>query len=121
MSIKRIASDCDDGGGIIRVTLGDLREAVDAGKLGRWVLQEISEELAAAGLGYFPKALLDDNEEPRQHQEIRVYRRGASTLARTIDAVLDPSSRGDEVLRDLGNDETRETLAQIRRLVGVVG
>lgn len=121
MSIKRIASDCEAGGGVICVTLGDLREAVGAGKLGRWVLQEISEELAAAGLGYFPRSLLDDNEEPRQHQAIRVYRRGAGTLARTIDAVLDPSSRGDEVLRDLGNDEARNTLTQIRRLVGVVG
>jgi len=51
-------------------------------------------------------------------QQIRVYRKGPGTLARVIDAILEPSVRGDEVLRDLGSDDTRETLAQIRRLVG---
>jgi hypothetical protein len=118
MSIQKIASECDDGGGVLCISLGELREAVGAGKLGRWVLQEIREELEAAGLGYFPKVLLEENEEPRQHQQIRVYRKGPGTLARVIDAILEPSVRGDEVLRDLGSDDTRETLAQIRRLVG---
>jgi hypothetical protein len=119
MSIQDIAVDCDEEGGVVCLTLGELRDAVGAGKLGRWVLESISEELAAAGLGYFPKHLLDNNEEPRQHQAVRVYRKGASTLSRVIDAVLAPSSRGDEVLRELGSDEARETLAKVRRLVGV--
>lgn len=118
MSIQKIASECDDGGGVLRLDLGELREAVGAGKLGRWVLQEIREELEAAGLGYFPKALLDENEEPRQHQQIRVYRKGPGTLARVIDAVLAPSDQGDGFLRDLGSDDNREIVAQIRRLVG---
>jgi hypothetical protein len=121
MSIKNIASECDEEHGVISVTLGDLREAVGAGKLGRWVLETIREELAAAGLGYFPKDLLDDNEEPRQHQQIRIYRRGPGTVARAIEAVLEPSDRGDEVLRELGSDDTREILVQIRRLVGAAG
>lgn len=42
-------------------------------------------------LGYFPRTLLDDNDQPRQNQEIRIYRKGNTTTARAIDAVLDPS------------------------------
>jgi hypothetical protein len=121
MSIKNIAAECDEEGGVISVTLGDLRVGVGAGKLGRWVLENIREELAATGLGYFPKDLLDDNEEPRQHQKIRIYRKGPGTAARAIEAVLEPSDRGDEVLRELGSDDTREILVQIRRLVGAAG
>jgi hypothetical protein len=117
MSMSQIGSLCDEQGGIVCVSLGDLREAVGAGKLGRWVLQDIREELEATGLGYFPKPLLEENDEPRQHQDIRVYRKGTGTLARAIDAVLDPSVRGDDHLRDLGNDNARETLVQVRRLV----
>jgi hypothetical protein len=120
-SMKTIADDCDENDGILQVTLGTLRDAVGAGKLGRWVLGRIAEELASEGLGYFPIDLLDDevNDQPRQQQEIRIYRKGPGTIARAIEAVLQPTPRGDATLRGLGTNDAGEVLAQIRKLVAV--
>lgn len=119
-SMAEVAAESDELGGIVCLTLGDLRDAVGAGKLGRWVLERISEELDAEGLGYFPPAVLRANDEPRQHQEIRIYRKGPNVVARVIDAVLNPTQKGDEVLRSLGGDDAREVLAEVRKLIGVV-
>ena len=107
---------CDDEGGVLVVTLGELRDAVAAGKLGVHVMTRIARELKAAGLGYFPLATLEDNESPRQGEELRVYLTN-SPAAPVIEAVLHPSKSGDKRLTEVGGDETREVLDRIRELV----
>ncbi|MFG3522031.1 hypothetical protein ACGF5S_17310 [Nocardia nova] len=97
---------CDEEGGLTQTTLGELRDALGYGRLGRWVLTEIAEALAAHRLGYFPGNLLapEINAEPRQWQSVWLYRKDRSPLARVLDAVLDP---GDTEL-------VRATLTSVR-------
>jgi len=118
-NIDDIQEACDEAGGVLSISLGELRDAVDAGKLGKFVMQRIAEELAAHGLGYFPQDLLEyaRNQKPRQDQLIRIYRKGSSSTARAIEAVLHPSANGDQFLADLGTNDSQETIARIRELV----
>lgn len=117
MSISDLADDCEANGGVLAVSLGDLRDAVDAGKLGKLVVHRIARDLEAHGLGYFPRHLLDGNDQPRQDQEVRIYRKGNATTARAIDAVLSPSARGDDFLTSLAGNDARDTLDRIREIV----
>ncbi len=117
MAMSDLANRCIESGGILATTLGDLRDAVDAGKLGRLVMERIAQELAANGLGYFPPEVLDFNDQPRQGEAIRVYRKGTSAAARAIEAVLEPSVRGDAFLVELGSSDAQDKLLRIREIV----
>jgi hypothetical protein len=100
---------------VVVVTLGDLRKAIGYDRLGRYVLDELASSLEGEGLGYFPLSMIKDNPEPRQWQEVRIYRRGTG-LSKLIQAVTDPSPSGDRVLREnSGNDAER--IRQIQRIV----
>jgi hypothetical protein len=87
-----VARRTREAGGLLEVSLGELRDEAGYHKLGRWVLEEIREHLQKSKLGVFPANRLDPNEntEPRQWQKVWVYLRDDSTLARVIDAVLEP-------------------------------
>jgi hypothetical protein len=87
-----VAQRCRTEGGLIKATLGELREELGYRKLGRWVLAEIAETLESAGVGFFPRDLLnaDLNTEPRQWQMVWIYDRDGGPRARVVDAILDP-------------------------------
>jgi hypothetical protein len=46
--------------------------------------------LEGEGLGYFSLETIEDNPEPRQGQEVRIYRRGKS-IGKFIQAVTNPT------------------------------
>ena len=119
VSISDLADDCEAHGGVLAVSLGDLRDAVNAGKLGKLVMHRIARDLEAHGLGYFPRHLLDGNDQPRQDQMVRIYRKGNATTARAIAAVLSPSAQGDDFLASLAGNDARDTLDRIREIVCV--
>lgn len=103
--------------GIAVVTLGNLREMQDYGRLGVRVLGALSQALRSEGLGYYPPEVLDNNPVPRQTQELRVYRVG-SPVAQLIEAVLEPSDEGDEFIMDAtGGAQAATIIDQIRNLV----
>lgn len=116
-TVQDLGQWVDEQGGVGLVTLGELRDAVEAEKLGKLVMRRISQELASHGLGYFPREVVDANEVPRQHQQVRLYRKGSSAAARAIEAVLNPSEVGDRFLAELGADDAQATLARVRELV----
>lgn len=104
-----------DDEAIVVVTLGELRDSLGYGRLGRYVLDEIASKLEGEGLGYFPLDALDDNAEPRGGQEVRLYRRGKG-IGKVIQAVTNPTEGGDRVLcQNIG--EASETIEKIRSLV----
>lgn len=115
--MKALGEWVDEQGGVGAATLGELRDAVEAEKLGKLVMNRITQELASHGLGYFPSELLDANPTPRQHQEVRLYRKGSSSAARAIEAVLNPSEVGDSFLAELGTNNAQDVLARVRELV----
>jgi hypothetical protein len=110
---------------LIKVTLGELREDLGYKKLGRWVLTEITEALEAAGVGFFPPALLeaDLNAEPRQWQTVWIYDRDGGPRARVVDAILSPDKHDVRAVLDglvagnLAALSPEQKLARIRDLV----
>ncbi|WP_280181182.1 hypothetical protein [Nocardia farcinica] len=115
-SIADIRADAEANEGLITVSLLDLREALGYKKLGPRVLATIAQELEGHGLGYFPKSLLDDNDTPRSHEEVRVFVKNTQ-LGIIIDSVLSPHEVGDDRLREVGRDKNAEMIAEIRRLL----
>lgn len=86
--------------GIIATTLGDLRIRIaHVDRLGKHVLALIEQKLDGHGIGYLPKTVFAST-APRQQQEARLYLHDSS-IGRVIDAVLDPSTIGDAVLKEL--------------------
>lgn len=105
--------------GLVVASLQDLREMLDYKKLGPRVLAEISTTLAGVGLGYFPRATIDDNEQPRQWEEVRIYAK-SSAVGKVVEAVLEPGDANDTFLLEVANaDDAKaaEILDQIRTLI----
>jgi hypothetical protein len=96
---------------VLTVSMLDLREAVQAGRLGQHVLNSISRALAGRGLAHVPRAL-----PSYQEYQVRVYKVD-SPVAEVIEAALEPGDDRDELLREAANKEASLKLNQIRDLV----
>lgn len=103
---------------VLVTTLGELRTALGYDRLGRYVLGQIRDELDSHNLGYFPTGVLETNDEPRQYQEVRVYKRN-SDAGKVIRAVTHPSPVGDQLLAASVGSSADSTLDKIRALVCV--
>lgn len=115
-NFKALADEVRDNNDVMAIDLGKLRSTLGYDRLGKTVLRTIANELESVGLGYFPLAILDENEYPRQNDTLRVFRRG-SAMAEIVQAVLKPTMKGDERLREASAGDTGEVLKQIRLLV----
>lgn len=111
-SYQELADLVKGRGGVEPIDMGELRDLEGAGKLGRYVRENISKSLAAHGLGHFPEDL-----PIYQHEFVRVYERN-SQIGRVVGAVLHPSTKGDDTLRGLAGSDDRDLLEQVRKLVG---
>lgn len=87
-----VAERCRLVGGLLRVTLGELREELGYRRLGKYVLDEVAESLAAEGLGWFPAWRLSprENAEPRKEHELWVFLRDDGLRCQVIDAIQAP-------------------------------
>jgi hypothetical protein len=108
-------------GNFVVVELHELRDAVGAKRLGKFVLEEISDWLVEEGFGYFPKWMLESNSEPGQSQELRVFLSNSlSAVALLAEAIQAPSLKGDRVLRALAGesslDEVKTDSMRVERL-----
>ena len=99
-----------DNGGVLTVTMEQLRVAHDFGRLGPHVKKSIHDSLAKNGLGFFPG--LGDY----QYEVTRVYQLG-TPVADLINAVLNPSKPNDLKVRKAAEGEEAEVLARVRALV----
>jgi hypothetical protein len=91
-SMATLINRCRQRGGLMKVTLGELRTALNYSRLGRYVLEEITDNLVDAGVGFFPAATLDPekNIQPRADQAVWIYLQDDSLRARVLDAVTSP-------------------------------
>lgn len=117
-NMQDVAQAAEENGDLLAVSLLDLRQALGYDRLGVRVLRWIADGLDGEGLGFFPQWVLDGevNNAPRAHDVVRVYRKG-TPLGKVIDAVLDPTNRGDELLRQSGSGDAASTLERIRELL----
>jgi len=105
---------------LVVVTLQELREALNYKKLGPRVLAEVAQKLSGQGLGFFPTAVILQNELPRGWDTVRIYQKD-STIGRLIQAVLEPTESGDTYLLEVteeGDTSAAELLDQIRTIIG---
>lgn len=113
--MSELASQIDEAL-LVQTTLGELRTALGYDRLGRYVLNQIKDKLEEKNLGYFPLWVLDDNDEPRQHHTLRIYRR-TSSVGKAVRAVTHPSQDGDKHLISVLSRDDAATIAQIKALV----
>ena len=97
--------------GVLTTTMGIVRDAYGAGRLGVHVRKAISDQLKSLGIGHYPDPLPED-----QMRNVRLYRLG-SPIADLIDAVLQPSEAHDEELRAAAGGEDAAIVRRIRELV----
>lgn len=121
---KSINDRVKAGGGIVKVTLGELRDELGYARIGKKILGTMSDHLTESNLGYFPGGTLNaqDNPEPRQWQEVWVYERDGSAKSAVLDAVADPDNHDlvsalnmfSEGAPDFGAMDAEQRLAFIR-------
>ncbi|MEU9076286.1 hypothetical protein ACFYUY_29275 [Kitasatospora sp. NPDC004745] len=122
-----VAERCRAAGGLLRVTLGELRAEVGYRRLGKYVLEELADRLAEEGLGWFPAWRLSptENGEPRKDHEVWVFVRDGGLRCQVIDAVQAPDgSDVPTVLNDLlagrpQNLSPERKLGLIREILGL--
>ena len=108
-SYQELRAKVEADGGLRVVTMRDLRDVEGVRRIGSQVPGKISQQLGLHGMGHIP-ALLPGN----QNSPVRL----GTPIADTVEAVLDPSLKGDEILRRVGDAEAREDrLRQIREIV----
>lgn len=110
-SYEELREAVNTNDGIFKVTMSDLKTIHGAGRLGVHVRDTISRELASHGIAHIPRILPANQVEP-----VRLYLLG-TPVADVVSAVLDPSDRGDQTLRDIGTSEAQEKLRLVRELV----
>lgn len=98
-------------GGVLTITMGNLRDAHGAGRLGEHVRTNISRSLLGVGLGHYPKEL-----PSYQHEDVRVYSIN-SPAGELIDAVLNPGLSNDEKVRQTVGQDAAKIINKIRDLV----
>lgn len=124
---KKIHEQVAEAGGIVKVSLGTLRDELGFQRIGKKVLGTMSDHLTESGLGYFPGGTLDEdsNPTPRQWQEVWVYERDGSAKSAVLDAVADPETHDlvaalnmfSEGTPDYANMDDASRLALIRAVV----
>lgn len=87
---SELRSAVEANGGVLTVTMADLKDIIKAGRLGVHVRSNISQYLDKAGLGHAPRNL-----PPFQTELVRVYTQN-TPAAQIIDLVENPSAEGDE-------------------------
>lgn len=113
-SYDTIKAEVEQNGNVLTITMGRLREAHGAGRLGEHVRIDISKALAGIGLGHVPVAL-----PPYQENIVRLYKLG-TPVADVINAAILPGPENDEKLKSLaGQDPSRyaDIIDRIRDLV----
>lgn len=109
--LNEVKDILDQNQGVVTTTMGVVREAHGAGRLGVHVRKAISDQLKSLGIGHFPDPLPEN-----QWENVRLHRLG-SPIADLIDAVMQPSAAHDEELRTAAGGEDAATLRRIRELV----
>lgn len=97
---------------VLTLTIGELRDVNGSGRLGPYVVEAISKNLAAKGLGHYPPELPQE-----QWRKVRLYRLG-SAVADLIGIVTDvDDDNNDAKLREFAANDAKATLDKIKQLV----
>lgn len=87
-----LAERCRAAGGLLKTTLGELREELGYSRLSKYVLEELVETLTVTGLGWFPAWRLspNENDNPLKEQQLWVFVRDSGLRSQVIDVIQSP-------------------------------
>lgn len=97
--------------GVLTVPMSELRDVNGSGRLGPYVVEAISKQLAGRGIGHYPEDLPQN-----QWEKVRLFGLG-SEIAELYKLVNDVTEEGDEKLRHFGHDDAKKQLDRIRQIV----
>lgn len=100
--------------GIAMIDMWELREAGGWAKLGANVVKHLATLLDEVGLGTLP---VDAVLPLDQNAKVRIYQQ-KSPVGQVVEAVTEPSHKGDDVLRRLAAGDEADVLLKIRELLG---
>lgn len=109
--LKELKHKVDEAGGVLTVSMEDLRDAYGADRLGVNVRTRLQEQLAKLGLAHRPKDL-----PAYQEQQVRIYVQD-SQVGELIRAATTLGSAADRRLREAANNRAVEILDKIRGMV----
>jgi hypothetical protein len=111
-SYDAISKAVTESENVLTVTIGQLRDVNGSGRLGPYVVEAISKNLAAKGLGHYPPELPQE-----QWRKVRLFRLG-SPIADLISLVMDVDDESNDAkLREFAANGAKATLDKIRELV----
>lgn len=111
MTYDELREEVEKSGGVLTVSMGVLRDAHGAGKLGVNVRANISKELRRRGLGHSPEDL-----PVYQHEAVRIWLMG-SPAGDLIEAVFDTGTATDQTIREAVESDASDVLDKVRELV----
>ena len=104
-------------GGILSITMQELRNIAQSDRLGPHVIKDIASSLTRVALGHIPQVL------PKQQNElVRLYKRG-TPIGAIIDSILTPSEEKDgEILQSikLGDEKEQNMVEAINQIKDIV-
>jgi hypothetical protein len=101
----------DQNGDVVTVTMGELRDIHRVGKLGRYVIDAISDRLHSVGLGHIPGGL-----KLNQDEQVRIFRHGTK-VADICQAVVKPGQANDAKIRSAAFGGAAAIVARLREVL----
>ncbi len=110
-NFTELRASVEERGGILAVSMADVRDAGEAKRLRGNVRERLERALQNEGLGHLPPEPLPND----QNKDIRVYSRN-SDLGEIVEAVLLPTDVGDERLRAAAGSEAGQAVEQLEAI-----
>lgn len=107
---NELEQEVRSNGDVMTTSMKALREAAGYKKLGRFVTEEISDNLNQHGLGHFPEILPEN-----QHAPVRIYKKGTQ-ISKMIEAANGIGENYDKQLREK-TGASAEVIQKIRALL----
>lgn len=108
---QTIRAELDNEGGILSISMGELRDAYQVFRLGVHVRKGIHDTLESKGIGHYPAEL-----PVYQDDRVRLYTLG-SAFANMVKDLDDLTEEADQRLRDTVQSDHGETIKRIKELV----
>ena len=118
-SLEIIKREVVDNQGVLTVTMSKLRDAYGAGRLGRYVLDGIKEELKKEGISFIsnnPDGQLRDQLPNNQWDVVRLYLSDTPVGNIIIAAYsVDSEGEGDRALRTVNGSDATKRIQELER------
>lgn len=111
--MRKLVAEIEDEGGLKTVTMARLRDTAGWDRLGPRTLTDIANLLDEHDVGFLPA---NETLPLSREASVRLYNR-RHPIGGLVQAVLSPSARGDDLLKEAASNDAAAVLERVRRLV----